>query len=188
MKTMNKMTMDEWRNLRYPIQMQELSEEEGGGYIAWIPALGKGLFMVDADTAAEAIEELEKHRRSLYEVVVGSGRPIPLPDAEDEPMASGKWLQRCSRKLHAELKVAAAKDGVSFNTFCENALQRALLQESAEAAMIGLADKVCSRFELRVRGEARRARYEFRDVKGLPELDYESDYADWEEVYEERSA
>ena len=163
------MTKDEWENLRYPFQVQALSEEEGGGYIAWIPALGKGLFMVDADTAAEAIQELEEHRRSLYETVVESGQPIPLPDSGSETSASGKWLQRCSRKLHAELKAAASMDGVSFNTFCENALQRALQQASAERAMVELAQHICTKFELCVRGEARRARYEFRDVKGLPE-------------------
>jgi hypothetical protein len=141
---MSKMTKTEWDALRYPVQLQELSEEEGGGWIAWIPLLGKGMFMMDADTAAEAIEQLEEHRKSCYDVVIKSGVPIPLPDEDDEPVASGKWLQRTSRRLHAELKAAAAKDGVSFNTFCENALLRTLQLWSAEDAMGKLAEGVCN--------------------------------------------
>ena len=132
---MNKMTKTEWDALRYPVQVQELSEEEGGGWIAWIPLLGKGMFMMDADTPQEAIAVLEEHRKSCYDVVINSGVPIPMPDEDDGPVASGKWLQRTSRRLHAELKAAAAKDGVSFNTFCENALTRCLQQWYAENAM-----------------------------------------------------
>lgn len=142
---MSKMTKTEWGALRYPVQLQELSEEEGGGWIAWIPLLGKGMFMMDADTPAEAIKVLEEHRKASYDVVIASGVPIPLPDDDDEPVASGKWLQRTSRRLHAELKAAAAKDGVSFNTFCENALQRCLQLWRAEDAMARLAEEVCNR-------------------------------------------
>lgn len=156
------MTKTEWDALRYPVQLRKLSEEEGGGWIAWIPLLGKGMFMIDADTAAEAIDELEQHRRSLYKEVIESGIRIPLPDEDDEPVASGKWLQRTSRRLHAELKTAAAKDGVSFNTFCENALTRCLQLWSAEDAMRLLAEGIFERYETSARQERR---YSVREIR-----------------------
>ncbi|MEO7453559.1 MAG: toxin-antitoxin system HicB family antitoxin [Fimbriimonadales bacterium] len=156
------MTKTEWDALRYPVQLQELSEEEGGGWIAWIPLLGKGMFMMDADTPAEAIEQLEEHRKSCYDVVINSGVPIPMPDEDDEPVASGKWLQRTSRRLHAELKAAAAKDGVSFNTFCENALTRCLQQWHGENAM----GVVAGELSKLIRSVKKSASYEIVKGKG----------------------
>lgn len=161
------MTRDEWNRLRYRVELQELSEEEGGGWMAWIPVLGKAAFMVDAETAADALDKLEAHRRAMYDLVVKDGRAIPLPsDVSDEPLASGKWLQRASRRLHAEMREAAEKDGVSFNTYCENAMTRGHLMMAAAAAMDNLAEGICDDFRLRVAREAKQARYELRGVSG----------------------
>lgn len=80
---------EEWAKLRYRFELQEQSELEGGGWMAWIPLLGKGMFMLDGDTAAEAIEKLEKHRIEMYDMVVDKvatlGCTIPMPrDITDE--------------------------------------------------------------------------------------------------------
>jgi hypothetical protein len=163
---MSKMTKTEWEALRYPVQLQELSEEEGGGWIAWIPLLGKAMFMMDADTPAEAIERLEEHRKSCYDVVINSSVPIPLPDEGDEPAASGKWLQRTSRRLHAELKTAAAKDGVSFNTFCENALTRCVQQWKVDNAISGVAAELTKL----VRSLTKSEPYEKLKTKGVSKV------------------
>ncbi len=165
MKNQKKITREEWDALRYPIELQELSAEEGGGWMAWIPLLGRGLFMVDSETAAEAIAELEELRRANYDLIVKSGRPIPHPDdVTDEPQASGKWLQRASRRLHAEMRIAAERDGVSFNTYCESAMLRGHVQVAAEQAMNNLAEGICEDFNMRIGLEARRARYAFDGV------------------------
>lgn len=162
-----KMTKEQWDALRYRVELQELSDEEGGGWMAWIPVLGRGAFMVDADTAAEAIANLEQHRRDMFDMIVRSGRPIPLPDdVTDEPQASGKWLQRASKRLHAEMRAAAERDGVSFNTYCENAMLRGHIMQAAETAMDNLAESICQDFRMRVGIEARNARYEFQGVTG----------------------
>jgi hypothetical protein len=141
-KTTMKMTREEWESLRYPMELQRLSEEEGGGWMAWIPLLGKGLFTVDAETAEDAVRDLEALRRSLYDTVMNSGRPVPLPsDVTDATSASGRWLMRTSRRLHAELKAAAASEGVSFNSYCESALERGHTIRSLEAALERLTDE-----------------------------------------------
>ncbi len=140
------MTREEWEALRYRIEIQELSEEEGGGWMAWIPQLGQGLFMVDAETADEAVSQLETLRRSLYDTVMESGRPIPIPaDVTDTTATSGRWLMRASKRLHAELKSAAEREGVSFNSYCESALERGHLVRSCTEAMERLAKETLER-------------------------------------------
>lgn len=169
MKMTNKqvMTREEWNALRYRVEVQELSPEEGGGWMAWIPQLGQGAFMIEGETAAGALANLEEHRREMYDVVVKDGRPIPLPaDVTDQPVASGKWLQRASRKLHAELREAAEKDGVSFNSYCESALLRGHMQLSATEAMERAVEKTCEQVKFRVNAEAINARYKFTGVTG----------------------
>lgn len=135
-------TKKEWKELRYPIQLSALSKEEGGGWVAHIPLLGKGLFMADGDTPGEAVENLEALRLEMYETIVASGQPIPLPDDDEGPKSSGRWLQRSSPSLHTELRKAAEQEGVSFNSFCEELLTRGLMQQSAEQAMYILAQSV----------------------------------------------
>ena len=83
MKTTKTVTKQYWDALRYPISLHPLSEEEGGGWLATIPLLGEAAFMADGETAPEALESLEALRRDLYEDVIASGQPIPLP--QDAP-------------------------------------------------------------------------------------------------------
>src|SRR5687768_14751823 len=119
-------TREEWDSLRYPISLRELAEDEGGGWHAEIPMLGEGAFVGDGDTAEEAVTDLEDRRRGLYESVAASKRPIPLPvDLTDEfRLPSGKWVMRTSPLLHAELKAAAERSGLSFNAYCNHCLER----------------------------------------------------------------
>ncbi len=126
-KTRNKViSQHEWNTLRYPVTLHQLSEEEGGGWLATIPQLGRAAFTADGETAAEALEELETLRRELYEEVIASGQPIPLPEdaAEEKAMPSGKWLLRTLPRFHAELQEAAAASGLSFNAYCNHVLER----------------------------------------------------------------
>ena len=116
----------EWNALRYPVTLHQLSKEEGGGWLATIPQLGQAAFTADGETAAEALEALETLRRELYNEVVASGQPIPLPDADfdEKPLPSGKWLLRTSPRFHAELQEAAAASGLSFNAYYNYILER----------------------------------------------------------------
>lgn len=126
MSKTTQITRQDWEALRYPLSLRQLSEEEGGGWLAVIPMLGEGAFMADGETAAGAIAALEDLRRMLYDAVINSGQPIPLPtDATDEiRTASGKWMMRTTPRLHAELQEAAKRNGVSFNSYCSQCVAR----------------------------------------------------------------
>lgn len=92
MKTTSHITREAWNDLRYPTFVQRASDEEGGFY-AWIPLLGRGLFMADGETAAEARDNLEELRCENYDLFVESGHPIPLPENEEQtPAATASHL------------------------------------------------------------------------------------------------
>lgn len=120
------LTQQQWEELRYPINLRALTEEEGGGWFVTIPLLGEATCAADGDTIEEALANLEEYRRSLYEVVIASKHPIPLPTAvtEKEAKPSGKWAMRASSELHAQLQKGAREAGISFNTYCIECLGR----------------------------------------------------------------
>ena len=135
--TANKLSHDEWIALRYPVVLRELSLEEGGGWLATIPMLGEAGFAADGETPEEAVASLSQLRRDLYETVMNSGQPIPLPcDVSDEiKMPSGKWMMRTLPKFHAELQEAAKASGVSFNAYCTYCLGRGHAVSSVAAVV-----------------------------------------------------
>ena len=134
MKTKRTLTREEWNDLRYDITLRELSEEEGGGWLAWIPLLGRGAFMVDAQTPEEAARDLEELRRSRYDMVIESGADIPLPESarETREMPSGKWSIRTSPQQHKRLQIAAEKAGMSLNAYCNALFERDATAETLQ--------------------------------------------------------
>src|SRR5260370_9365587 len=71
-------------------------------------------------TREEALGNLDEAKSLWIQDCLENGDPVPLP-AEDEPLPSGKWLQRVPRKLHRKLQELSKKEGVSFNQ-CVTAL------------------------------------------------------------------
>ena len=126
MKTSKNVSRQEWESLRYPATLRQLSEEEGGGWLATIPLLGEAAFAADGDTAPEALENLEALRRELYEDVIAAGQPIPVPQdvTEEKSLPSGRWIIRTSPQLHAEMQEAAKAAGLSLNAYCNHVLER----------------------------------------------------------------
>ena len=137
-KTLDRtLTREQWNDLQYPINLRALTEEEGGGWFVTIPLLGEATCAADGDTVEEALANLEDYRRSLYEAVIASKHPIPLPTTvtQKEAKPAGKWLMRASSELHAALQKGASESGVSFNTYCIEVLTRGLHAEAATIAV-----------------------------------------------------
>ncbi len=66
--------------LSYPVEVRQLPEEYGGGYIACVPYLGRWTFQADGETPQEAIDRLQELYRSL---VAEGKRYIPMPPTFD---------------------------------------------------------------------------------------------------------
>jgi antitoxin HicB len=79
--------------------------------------------------AANTWDELERKiadaKESYFEAALEAGLPIPDPGDTSEP-ASGRLLLRLPRTLHRLATRAAARDGVSVNTFLVSAIAREL--------------------------------------------------------------
>ena len=108
-------TVDYYLSLPYPIEVIRISEEDGGGYNANIPLLGRYAAQGDGETPVEAITDMLLHLSSLLEEWLRVGFAIPEP-TEVKPM-SGTLSLRLPKTLHAEVAQAASEEGVSINQF-----------------------------------------------------------------------
>lgn len=130
---MNK-TIDYYMQLEYPVVIRVIPEEEGGGYTAFIPMLGKRAFVGDGETIEEALASLEEIKRFLFEDYLKKGVPIAEPVEPESGESSGKFLVRTDPDLHALLKQQARKKGISFNQLCSWLLARGVMTSVAAEA------------------------------------------------------
>ena len=110
-------SIEHYLGLRYPISVRELKPEEGGGFLACIPQLGRKTFMAVGETLQEAMQSLEELRHELIPVLVADGIALPEPAEEDESLEgySGSVMLRLPKILHAQLARQAKKNSVSIN-------------------------------------------------------------------------
>ncbi len=64
--------------LPYHVEITEIHEEEGGGFLACIPFLGKYAFLGDGETLEEALKNLEETKKYLFQKYLQQGIPIPV--------------------------------------------------------------------------------------------------------------
>ncbi len=94
----------------YPITIQPLPADDGGGYLATFPDLPG--CMADGETPEEAMAEATDAATSWLKTSEAFGDPIPEPGSGGE---SGSFVARLPKSLHAKLKARAAQEGVSLN-------------------------------------------------------------------------
>jgi antitoxin HicB len=78
-----------------------------------------------ADTWDELERKIRDAKESYFEAALEAGLPIAEPGGSSEP-ASGRLLLRLPKTLHRQAARAAARDGVSVNTFLVSAVAREL--------------------------------------------------------------
>ena len=99
------------------IHVSPLSADEGGGFLVTVPDLPG--CMSDGATEAEALINAQDAFLSVIAALHDMGRDIPPPtfSAGDValPSASGKFVARVPRSIHAKLAARAKAEGVSLN-------------------------------------------------------------------------
>lgn len=104
--------------LPYSVEVFPIPAEEGGGYNASIPLLGRYAAQGDGETAAAAIADLYLHLPSLLEEWLREGVDIPEPGTPAEEAGfSGRMMLRVPKTLHARVARRAQTEGVSINQF-----------------------------------------------------------------------
>lgn len=107
-----------WSFEAYAHIISPIAPEDGGGFLITFPDLPG--CMSDGETEAEAVENGRDAFLSVVSALADMGREIPAPsfnpDDATAPGASGKFVARVPKSIHAKLTARAKAEGVSLNT------------------------------------------------------------------------
>lgn len=116
--------VQEYMALDYPMRVEPIPEELGGGWVAYIPILGEKVFRATGETPEQALRELEELKEVFFEIAVENREKIPLPPAPRKTSYSGQILLRMRPSMHEELADLAEEEGVSLNSLIVSMLSR----------------------------------------------------------------
>lgn len=115
---------------KYPFEIHTLSEDEGGGFMISFPDFNECI--ADGETVNEAIENGYEALGAVIETLKEMKMPVPEPGSAVQ--ASGKFVLRLPKSLHAYLLTKAKSEKVSMNTLAVALLAEGLGRKRAKAA------------------------------------------------------
>jgi len=124
-----KKDLEYYMKLNYPLEVIQVPEDEGGGFIVTIPALGRASMNAYGETFEEALLLLNEIKKESFTRWLEEGLPIPEPAEEAEEEYSGRFVLRIPKFLHRMLAERAERENVSLNSLI-NALLALALSES----------------------------------------------------------
>ncbi|MBD3386511.1 toxin-antitoxin system HicB family antitoxin [candidate division KSB1 bacterium] len=133
--------------MNYPIEISKIPDDEGGGYMASIPQLGKYAFRGDGENIEEAIRDLNEVKKHLFASYIAKGISIPPPKTEEEKDFSGRFVLRIPAELHRFLALEAKKNGSTLNQYCLYLLTRKSYLYSIQEEVSKIKDDISSVFE-----------------------------------------
>ena len=95
----------------YPFEVRPLSSEEGGGYLISFPDFAECIS--DGETVQEAMENGRDALKATVAALKAKKLPVPAPNSGG--VASGKFVARVPKTVHAQLATRARAEGVSLN-------------------------------------------------------------------------
>ena len=95
----------------FPFEVRPLSSEEGGGYLISFPDFAECLS--DGATVDEAIENGRDALKATIAALRAKKLSVPAPNSGG--VASGKFVARVPKTVHAQLATRARAEGVSLN-------------------------------------------------------------------------
>ncbi|GBC97185.1 hypothetical protein HRbin16_03005 [bacterium HR16] len=142
-----------YMSLNYPVEIRRFSEEEGGGYLACIPYLGRWMFTAMGETLEDALQALEEVKRDHFERLLAEGKTIPLPPPVGElEEYSGRFVVRIPRHLHRRLAELAQQEGCSLNQYVTTLLAEASAADWLEKRLLHFASDKSGLPPLRAKG------------------------------------
>lgn len=96
----------------YPFEIRPLTTEEGGGFLISYPDFSECI------SDGETIEEALKNGQDALELTIAAlkTKDLPVPAPNSGGIASGKFIARVPKTVHAQLTSRAKVEGVSLNT------------------------------------------------------------------------
>ena len=95
----------------YPFEVRPLSSEEGGGYLISFPDFAECIS--DGESVDEAIENGRDALKATIAALKSKKLAVPAPNSGG--VASGKFVARVPKTVHAQLATRAGAEGVSLN-------------------------------------------------------------------------
>lgn len=96
----------------YPFEVRPLSEDDGGGFLVSFPDFAECIS--DGETIEEALENGRDALQATIAALKSKKLPVPAPNSGG--VASGKFVARVPKTIHAQLATRARAEGVSLNT------------------------------------------------------------------------
>ncbi len=96
----------------YPFEIRPLSEEDGGGFLVSFPDFAECIS--DGETIEEALAN--GHDALKATIAALKAKKLPVPNPNSGGVASGKFVARVPKTVHAQLATRAKAEGVSLNT------------------------------------------------------------------------
>lgn len=96
----------------YPFEIRPLSADEGGGFLISYPDFSECIS--DGETVQEAIDNGRDALEETIAALQSKGFAVPAPNGGG--VASGKFVARVPKTIHAQLTTRARSEGVSLNT------------------------------------------------------------------------
>ena len=119
---------------QYPFEVRPLTNAEGGGFMVRYTDFND--CVSDGDTLADALTNGQLALTETLAALAAHGLPLPKPN--QGAVASGKFVARMPKSMHAQLALRARSEGVSLNTlvltFLAQHLGQGFGQSSARAA------------------------------------------------------
>jgi antitoxin HicB len=100
------------KRVEYPFEIRPLSTDEGGGYLISYPDFSDCIS--DGASVEEAIANGRDALKSTIAALKAKELPVPAPNGGRA--ASGKFVARVPRTVHAQLATRARAEGVSLNS------------------------------------------------------------------------
>ena len=96
----------------YPFEIRPLNRDEGGGFLISYPDFAECIS--DGETVEEALENGQDALKATIAAL--KAKDLPVPAANSGGIASGKFVARVPKTIHAQLATRARTEGVSLNT------------------------------------------------------------------------
>lgn len=113
----------------YPFEVRPLSEEDGGGYLISFPDFAECI------SDGETIEEAIANGRDALKATIAAlkAKKLVVPGPNSGGVASGKFVARVPKTVHAQLATRARAEGVSLNSLVLTFIAQGLGASSVKA-------------------------------------------------------
>ena len=99
------------KSISYPFEIKPLSNEDGGGFLISYPDFAECIS--DGETVGGAIANGADALQATITALRANKLPVPQPGSGG--VASGKFIARVPKTIHAQLTMRAKSEGVSLN-------------------------------------------------------------------------